>query len=68
MGLGFAVSKEGVVNGLLKNKKSWQILPMSRNLAQPPKGSRTESQILCLSVSNLLFYQVTTLFRLGLGF
>ena len=56
-----------VVNGSLKNGKSRQILPKSRNLTQPTNVV-SESQILCLSVTYLLFYQVTTLFRLGLIF
>ena len=38
-----------VVNGPLKNKKSWQILPKSRNLAQPTNGSRSFRFCICQS-------------------
>ena len=52
---------EGVVNGLLKNGKSRQILIKSRNLAQPPKGFRSlrfcvcRSHI-CFSIKSLHFF------------
>ena len=39
----------GVVNGPLKNKKSRQILPKSRNLAQPSNGSRGLRFCVCRS-------------------
>ena len=51
----------GVVNGPLKNEKSRQILPKSRNIAQPPKGSRSlrfcvcQSHI-CFSIKSLHFF------------
>ena len=43
-----------------------QILPKSWSLAQPSNGS--QSLILCLLVTYMLFYQVTKLFRLSLRF
>ena len=39
----------GVVNGPLKNEKSWQILPKSRNLAQPTNGSQSFRFCVCWS-------------------
>ena len=42
-------AKLGVVNGLLKNEKSRQILPKSRNLAQPTNGSRSLTFRICRS-------------------
>ena len=51
----------GVVNSPLKNEKSWQILPKSRNLAQPTNGSQSlrfcvcRSHI-CFSIKSLHFF------------
>ena len=39
----------GVVNGPLKNEKSQQFLPKSRNLAQPTNGSRSLKFCICRS-------------------
>ena len=55
-----------VVNGPLKNEKSWQILFKSRNLTQPTNGS--QSLRFCVSLTHLLFYQVATLSILGSDF
>ena len=43
----------GVVNSPMKNEKSRQILPKSRNLAQPSNGSR--SFRFCVSRSHICF-------------
>ena len=51
----------GVVNSPLKNEKSRQILPKSRNLAQPTNGSQSlrfcvcRSHI-CFSIKSLHFF------------
>ena len=58
----------GVVNGPLKNKKSRQILPKSRNLAQPSNGSRSlrfcvcRSHI-CFSIKSLNFSVLVSDFK-----
>ena len=50
----------GVVNGPLKNEKSQQIPPKSRNLAQPTNGSRSLrfcvcQSYICFSIKSLNF-------------
>ena len=59
----------GVVNDPLKNEKSQQILPKSRNIAQPPKGSRSlrfcicQSHI-CFSIKSLHFFVLGSDFKM----
>ena len=53
-----------------RSSKKWEV---SANSSQVSKSRTTywwvsESQILCLSVTYMLFYQVTKIFHLGLGF
>ena len=65
---GYNNIKKGVVNRPLKIEKSRQILPKSRTLAQHSNGSWSLRFCVDLSVTYMLFYQVTKLFGLGLGF
>ena len=63
------ISLLGVVNGPLKNEKSWQNLPKSRNFAQPTNGSRSLRFCVCrshtcFSIKSLNFFVSVSDFRM----